>query len=610
MRARLLILPFAAALAACASSNFAPPDAETETDAAVDAGRDAPTDAAHDALDACVPAAETCNGADDDCDGDEDEDFPTVGDVCSDGVGACLRMGHLRCTAAGTGVECDVAAGPAGTESCNNVDDDCDGVVDDGFQLGAMCDGADADLCAEGVFACAPGGGVTCTDATADNVEVCNGLNDDCDGATDEGFGLGAMCDGADADLCREGTVVCAPDGATRCSDTTGDSAELCNNLDDDCDMSVDEGLGLGNLCDGADADACAEGMMVCGAGGMTTCSDLTASTMESCNGIDDDCLGGVDNGFPVGQACTVGTGACARTGMNVCNAAGTGVQCSETPGTPGAETCGDGIDQDCNGTDVVCPINDRPAGAVDISAGGTFTIDLATANNDQDNAGASCGLGGGRDVFYKFTLPAAEVVYFDTFGSSFDSVVRIFPGACTAPPATQTCFDDQCGVFQSQGALQLAAGAYCLVVDQFSSAQTSGALVLAFQRGGRTGTGIATASGSQAGTSCSGTDASTGACQQVSTAQDTAYYFLVCPATTRTVGASTCTGTAFDSVVYLRKTGAAGEVACNDDSSGCGSGLQSRFTGASAVGPGLFWLVVDGFQTQCGGFTLTYTIN
>ena len=37
---------------------------------------------------------------------------------------------------------------------------------------------------------------------------------------------------------------------------------------------------------------------------------------------------------------------------------------------------------------------------------------------------------------------------------------------------------------------------------------------------------------------------------------------------------------------------------------------LQSSFAGASAFGPGLFWLIVDGYQAACGGFTLTYTIN
>ena len=600
----LVLVLIAATAAACASSDYRPPDG----------GADAPTDAGPDAIDAtdaCAPTSERCNGLDDDCDQDTDEDFATLGDVCNAGTGACLRMGHLRCTGDGSGVECDVTAATPQAEICNGTDDDCDGMTDEGFQVGTMCDGGDADLCAEGMFQCAPGGGVTCSDASGDNLEVCNGLNDDCDAMTDEGFGLGATCDGPDLDLCREGMVVCGMDGGTRCSDATGNNVELCNALDDDCDLMTDEGLGLGVACDGADTDACVEGTVVCGAAGATTCSDVTASTVEICNGLDDDCSAGVDNGFAVNQTCTVGVGGCARTGTTVCNAGGNGVVCSVTAGTPTAETCGDGIDQDCSGADVACPVNDRPTAPLDISAGGTFTVDLTAANNDQEATGTSCGIAGGRDVYYRFTLPAAEVVYVDTFGSSFDSVVRIYPGLCTAPPATPTCFDDQCGVRQTQGGLQLAAGSYCLVVDQYSSAQTTGALVLTFTRGGRTGTAIAAASGTQASTSCTGTSGSTGACQPVSTAQDAGYFFLACPATTKAVGANTCTGTAHDSVVYLRKAGTAGEIACSDDASGCGAaGLQSSFTGASAVGPGLFWLVVDGYQAQCGAFTLNYTIN
>ncbi len=600
---RWLVLLLTAALAACASSDYRP----------ADGGADAPTDAGLDGpprTDACSPRAELCNGQDDDCDGNRDEDFPTVGNECTTGIGECARTGHLRCTADGSGVECDAVAGASTPEVCNGKDDDCNTAVDDGFQVGTMCDGADSDLCLEGTFACTPTGGVACTDTTSDNVEVCNGLNDDCDQATDEGFALGGPCDGPDTDLCNEGAVVCSMAGGTTCSDTTGNNVELCNGLDDDCKNGVDDGLGLGNPCDGADTDACIEGVIACGAGGVTVCSDNTSSTVELCNGADDDCIGGIDNGFAVGAACTSGAFGCARTGVNVCSANGLGVTCNAVAGTPTPEVCGDGIDQDCNGPDVTCPVNDRPTSPVDISNGGTFTVDLAAANNDQDNGGLSCGIAGGRDVFYKFTLPAAEVVYADTFGSNFDSVIRIYPGLCTAAAPTPTCFDDQCTVLQSQGAVQLTAGSYCLVVDQFSSAQTTGALILNFARGGRPGTAIAAASGSQTGTSCIGTNATTGTCQPTSTAADAGYYFLTCPATTKTVAASTCTGTAHDSVVYLRKAGAAGDLACSDDAAGCGNGLQSSFTGGSAVGPGLFWLIVDGYQAQCGPFTLTYTIN
>ena len=533
---RLSLYVLLASVAACATS-----DVSSQEDAAVDAPQ----------TDACAPTSETCNGADDDCDGDEDEDFPTLGDACTAGSGSCVATGVYVCDEAGTGVRCNAMPGDGGAETCNGIDDDCDG-------------------------------------------------------DTDEGFGLGAPCDGADADLCTEGVVVCAAaGGGTTCSDLTDDTRELCNGLDDDCDGAMDEGFDLGTACDGPDTDACVEGVIVCAANGTAVCSDMTSSTVELCNGLDDDCQNGIDDGFAVGGACVVGLGACQRAGQYVCSTDGTGVVCSATPGTPTAEICGDGIDQDCNGSDAMCPTNDAPAGAINISGGGTFTVDLTAARNDQDYSGSFCGSTGGRDVFYTFTLPAAEVVYVDTFGSSYDSVVRIFAGACTALGAHQVCYDDQCSGTQSQGALQLAAGTYCLVVDQYSSFQTTGATTLTFTRGGRPGTAIAAASGSQTGTTAGGTNHSSGSCR-TNSAPDVGYHFTLCPATTRTVGANTCTGTSFDSVIYTGKAPSSTNLQCNDDS----CGLQSSFTGATAVGPGLFWLIVDGYSTASGAFTLTYTIN
>ena len=562
----------ALALAACASSESRPIDGGADApvvdapvadalDAspdAADAGADAPVDAPP-GPDACVPSGETCDGADDDCDGRIDEDFATLGDACTAGQGACAASGLVVCDGPGTGVVC-----------------------------GAV-----------------PGNPMA---------ETCNGLNDDCDAATDEGFGLGTTCDGADPDLCREGMVVCAPGGGTTCSDLSGDSIELCNGTDDDCDTRTDEGFNLGATCDGGDTDACAEGVLVCGPGGVAVCNDATSSTVETCNGLDDDCQGGVDNGFPVGTTCSVGVGACARSGQNVCNALGNGVTCNATAGSPVAEICGDGVDQDCNGSDPVCPVNDGPTGAINISAGGTFTADLIAARNDQDFSGTSCGSTGGRDLFYTFTLPAAEVVYLDTFTSNFDTTLRVFAGSCTALGALQSCFDDQCSTTQTQGALALAAGTYCLVVDQFSQFQTNGALTFTFTRGGRTGTALP-ATGPVTGTTVGAPNAMTSTCQTSSTAGDVGYFFLACPGQTRTVAAATCTTpTSWDSILYLRKAGAATDLACNDDGlSPCGTASPIRlssFTGGAAVGPGLFWLVVDGYLSNTAAYTLTYTVN
>ena len=106
--------------------------------------------------------------------------------------------------------------------------------------IGHACDGADSDLCEEGTYAC-ESGSLVCSDTTGDNVEVCNGVDDDCDGQIDEGNpGGGVPCDGPDSDECEEGMTACVS-GSLECTDTTGDTVEDCaNGADDDCDGLVD----------------------------------------------------------------------------------------------------------------------------------------------------------------------------------------------------------------------------------------------------------------------------------------------------------------------------------------------------------------------------------
>ena len=135
------------------------------------------------------PAAETCNGLDDDCDGTVDNGFDP-GAACESGVGACVRAGDRVCTADGAGTECGAVSGAPTAETCNGLDDDCDGFVDDGFDTGAGCTVGEG-LCArDGARVCAADGSGTVCDATpgAPAVEQCNGLDDDCDGTLDEDF--------------------------------------------------------------------------------------------------------------------------------------------------------------------------------------------------------------------------------------------------------------------------------------------------------------------------------------------------------------------------------------------------------------------------------------
>lgn len=103
-------------------------------------------------------------------------------------------------------------------------------------------------------------------------IDVCNNVDDDCNGKTDDAFvGIGQACDGSDADLCATGTTVCAASTTwTMCAETGAGKSEWCNGVDDDCDGLVDEGFGVGAACDGGDADQCANGSTVCDVGSNT----------------------------------------------------------------------------------------------------------------------------------------------------------------------------------------------------------------------------------------------------------------------------------------------------------------------------------------------------
>ncbi len=154
--------------------------------------------------------------------------------------------------------------------------------------------------------------------------ELCNSIDDDCDGETDEGFPIGDACDGPDADGCENGQNACGEDGAIVCVEEGDPAVEACNGED-----------------------------------GVVT-GEAGAGAEELCNGVDDDCDGEIDEDFvQLGASCAVGTGVCRAVGTYVCLDGA--AKCDAVAGAPAAsENCGDGLDNDCDGlVEETCPCDE-----------------------------------------------------------------------------------------------------------------------------------------------------------------------------------------------------------------------------------------------------------
>ena len=236
---------------------------------------------------ACVPPAETCNGADDNCDGTADDGFACIAGSVSSCMTSCGSVGTTTCSAA-------CAAGPcvAPAEMCNGVDDDCDGTIDDGFACRVGSSTSCTTACGStGTRACLPG----CTlDSCAPPAETCNGVDDNCNATCDEGF---ACCAGSSR-ACTllgfyAGTALCRGDctgfntaTCSNCGNSIRDAGEACDGpaLGGQTCASIGMGFGSGTL-------ACAAGCVL-NTAGCSRCGNGTREPAlgEQCDGTD---LGG-----------------------------------------------------------------------------------------------------------------------------------------------------------------------------------------------------------------------------------------------------------------------------------------------------------------------------
>lgn len=181
--------------------------------------------------------------------------------------------------------------------------------------------------------------------------ESCNGADDDCNGCVDEGFNIGQVCTAGVGPCESSGTVQCAGLNSSACDAVAGmPSAEACDGIDNNCDGAVDDGFNVGEACKVGVGACQASGTIGCDAMGGASCSGTPGSPeQETCDGVDNDCDDVVDNGFELGRACTADVGACKVSGTLQCDGMGS-TACRAVAGAPGPEVCGDEADNDCDG--------------------------------------------------------------------------------------------------------------------------------------------------------------------------------------------------------------------------------------------------------------------
>jgi hypothetical protein len=266
-------------------------------------------------------------------------DDTTSAEACNRGMQACIDGAWSAC-----------APQPMPeAESCNGRDDDCNGEVDDlretcypdgqaGCSQGSDGRWTCAGTCGTGTRTCSNGMLSECDGATVPVEEACTpenmvARNEDCDDMTDEGCdcrsGETRTCSSGRTDQmnvgkCKAGMQTCENGAFGACTGEVNAETETCANpnVDDDCNGTVDDVATVGSRCQVMDAQGpCATGMLRCSGSSGPTCVSTTMPGTETCNNIDDDCNGRVDEDFNLrgdsqncgacGMRCGAGTTCC-----------------------------------------------------------------------------------------------------------------------------------------------------------------------------------------------------------------------------------------------------------------------------------------------------------
>jgi hypothetical protein len=195
----------------------------------------------------CVPTGpdNNCNGVDEDCIGGPDDGYVPIPTTC--GVGACTgNTGQLTCVAGSEVDSCDPFGGAAADDpTCDDVDDDCDGAVDEDYVNTPTACGLGV-CAATGQMECQAGGVEinTCVEGPPSGISetICNGDDDDCDGAVDEDYVDSPTTCGVGACAGNTGQLTCdAGSEVDSCDPFGGAVPEICDDgIDNDCDDLTD----------------------------------------------------------------------------------------------------------------------------------------------------------------------------------------------------------------------------------------------------------------------------------------------------------------------------------------------------------------------------------
>lgn len=192
------------------------------------------------------PQAEQCDSVDNDCNGMVDDGIAPRANPVACGVQIC-QLGQW------------IDAPPEfAIEVCNNCDDDSDGCVDGSRDGSGNCtqltrqDPSSTEGCPM-VQRCVNGQWVN-DGAVNQSDEVCDGIDNDCNGTIDDIAAVPcfADCNGTTQigfTVCENGQVICQPNGFI--------NLEICDGIDNDCDGVVDEGV-LPEPC------SCGTGQKIC----------------------------------------------------------------------------------------------------------------------------------------------------------------------------------------------------------------------------------------------------------------------------------------------------------------------------------------------------------